>query len=86
VPEISRFFGIVISMYFDDHLPPHFHARYGDEDAVIEIDSLNVLRGRLRGRAYELVGEWAMAHRDELMANWLRARNRQPLNKIEPLR
>ena len=85
MPEISRFFGIVISMYFDDHLPPHFHARYGDNDAVIVIDSLEVLRGNLPRRAYQLVGEWTATHREELLANWERARNREPLKKVEPL-
>ena len=85
MPEISRFFGIVISMYFNDHWPPHFHARYGDADAVIDIENLTYLRGWLPGRAMELVGEWAMIHHDELMANWARARERKPLVKIEPL-
>ncbi|HEY2955502.1 MAG TPA: DUF4160 domain-containing protein [Candidatus Eisenbacteria bacterium] len=86
MPEVSRFFGIVISMYFDDHWPPHFHARYGESDAVIAIESLGTLRGALPGRARDLVVEWATEHRDELMANWARARDRKPLRKIAPLR
>ena len=85
MPEVSRFFGIVISMYFDDHQPPHFHARYGDADAVLDIASLRVLRGALPGPAHGLVVEWATAHRDELIANWARARDRRPLKKIAPL-
>ena len=86
MPEISRFFGIVIRMYFNDHLPPHFHARYGGEEAFIAIGSLDVLHGDIPSRAHELVCEWAMTHHDELMENWARARDRKPLRRIEPLR
>ena len=86
MPEISRFFGIVISMYFDDHMPPHFHARYGGGEAVIDIASLDILRGDISSRAHELVMEWAMTHNVELMENWARARARKRLKKIEPLR
>lgn len=64
---------------------PHTSTRYGDTDAVIVIDSLEVLHGALPRRAYQLVGEWATTHREELVANWERARNRKPLQKVEPL-
>ena len=85
MPEISRFFGIVISMYYNDHEPPHFHARYGRLRAVIAVPSLALLAGRLPPRALGLVLEWAAMHADELMADWHRARARQPLEPIEPL-
>ena len=61
MPELCRFYGIVIHMYYGDHPPPHFHARYGDHEAVIGIDSLAALRGHLPPRASGLVAEWAAA-------------------------
>ena len=70
VPTISRFYGIVIRMYFADHAPPHFHAVYAGEEAVIAITTLEVLRGALPDRALRMVREWASMHRDELAANW----------------
>jgi len=85
VPEVSRFFGIAISMYFEDHQPPHFHARYGGSHGVFEIASLSLLRGSLPGRPRGLVVEWASAHRDELLANWACARAKAPLLPISPL-
>jgi hypothetical protein len=85
VPEISRFFGIVIAMHYSDHEPPHFHARYGEEKALIAIETLQVLRGRLSPRALGLVMEWTALHQDELLNNWELARSQSPLNKIEPL-
>ena len=85
MPEISRFFGIIIAMFYDEHAPPHFHARYGSDNAAIEIVSLRVLEGRLPSRALGLVVEWASLHQQELMMNWEAARSNQPLNKIQPL-
>lgn len=86
MPEISRFFGIIIAMFFDEHNPPHFHARYGGDKASIEIDSLRVLEGSLPPRVLGLVIEWASQHRDELLSNWEQViQNKQP-QKIEPLR
>ena len=85
MPRISEFFGIAIYMYFNDHLPPHFHAEYGEFEAVYAIDTLDVLRGNLPRRAQSLVVEWALAYRDELRANWRRVRDQLPLEKIEPL-
>lgn len=85
MPEVSRFFGIVIGMYYDEHNPPHFHARYGKESAAVEIRTLRVLEGKLPSRALGLVIEWASQHQDELMANWEAARNDQPPAKIAPL-
>lgn len=85
MPEVSRFYGIVIAMFWDDHNPPHFHARYGRERAAIEIESLRILDGELPSRALGLVVEWASQHQDELRRNWVEARNSRPLKRIEPL-
>ena len=85
MPEISRFFGIIITMYFSDHPPPHFHARYGSQKALIAIDPPGLLAGHLTPKALGLVTEWAALHREELLADWQLAREQQPLNKIEPL-
>lgn len=72
-------------MYYDDHAPPHFHAYYGDFNAKISIESLEVLRGELPRRALSLVLEWAVEHRAELRHNWERALAHEELQKIEPL-
>jgi hypothetical protein len=85
MPEISRFFGIIITMYYLDHPPPHFHVRYNEWRAVIRIDDLTVIEGDLPARVRGLVREWALVHREELQANWTRTRERQPLTKIAPL-
>lgn len=85
MPEISRFFGIVIAMYYDDHNPPHFHARYGEHKVSVGIKDFVVMEGGLPPRVMGLVIEWAALHRDELMADWERAKNNQPLAEIKPL-
>jgi hypothetical protein len=86
MPEISRFFGIVIQMYVDDHGPPHFHARNAGMEIALAIDTLAVLRGRLSPRAHALVVEWASLHVDELRADWDLAKSGRPLRRIAPLR
>jgi len=85
MPEICRFYGIIIAMFFDDHNPPHFHARYGDYRVAVEINSLRVLEGRIPPRALGLVMEWASQHQSELLRNWELANNNQPPEKIAPL-
>ena len=85
VPEISRFFGIVIRMFYNDHAPPHFHAEYGEQEALIEIDTLAVYQGELSRRVLAFVLEWAALHRDELRIDWELARTRQPLVPVAPL-
>ncbi|MBT9136853.1 MAG: hypothetical protein DDT34_01939 [Firmicutes bacterium] len=85
MPEISRFFGIVIKMFFDDHNPPHFHAFYGGDQALIDIRNPSVFAGRLPPRALGLVIEWATLHQQELLDDWHRAEGQMPLAKIEPL-
>jgi hypothetical protein len=85
VPEICRFYGIVIKMYFADHVPPHFHAEYAEHEARIDIDSLAVLSGELPPRAMGLVAEWSVLHRQELLGLWDRAVRQEPLGHIDPL-
>ena len=79
MPELSRFYGIVIKMYYNDHNPPHFHAEYGDGQMVVDIDTLAVIGGRLAPRATGLVMEWAAQHQDELRDAWALARRMEPL-------
>ena len=85
MPTLSRFFGIAITMNWNDHQPPHFHARYAEHEAVIGVDTLELEAGFLPRRALALVLEWASLHRAELRDNWDRARTRQALVAIAPL-
>ena len=85
MPELSRFFGIIIAMYYNDHGPPHFHAKYGGDQASIRIDNGEILEGALGSRALRLVEEWRNLHQAELASDWARAQARQPLTKIDPL-
>jgi hypothetical protein len=89
MPRISAFYGIVIWMYHDEGLHPgrpHFHAEYGDDEASFDIETLDLIVGHMPGRASKLVVEWAQLHRDELRENWNRAREHQPLQRIDPLK
>ena len=85
MPTISVFYGIFIKMYWDDHAPPHFHAEYAGSEAVIEIASLEIIRGKLPRGAAILVKEWALQHRGELMEDWKLCEQLQTPNKIMPL-
>ena len=85
MPEICRVYGIVIRMYFADHAPPHFHAEYAEFEARIAIDSLAVISGKLPPRAMELVAEWTTLHQQELTALWAKARQSEPLQRLDPL-
>jgi hypothetical protein len=84
MPEISRFLGIVIGMFFNEHGLPHFHAVYGEYKVTVEIES-GAVRGAFPPRALRLVLEWAELHKQELFEDWERARQRQPLERIPPL-
>lgn len=84
MPELSRFLGIVITMFYRDHAPPHFHATYGDFDVEVSIED-GVVTGKFPKRALRLVLEWYDLHRNELRENWRLAAERKPLNKISPL-
>lgn len=84
MPEISRFYGIIIKMYFNEHNPPHFHIEYQDYEAVMNIETGEVI-GKISRRALNLVYDWLDLHRDELLENWKRIEERKPLNQIKPL-
>ena len=77
--------GITIFMFYDDHAPPHFHARYGEKHAMVGINPLNRLQGDLPPGVMSLVIEWARMHNEELLGDWLLAREMQPLKPIAPL-
>ncbi|MFH0919462.1 MAG: DUF4160 domain-containing protein, partial [Fibrobacterota bacterium] len=85
MPEISRFLGMVIYMYFKEHNPPHFHVEYNEYRAAIHIESLGLLEGNLPPRIQSLVVEWAGEHRKELLANWESLKMSGKFNKISPL-
>jgi hypothetical protein len=84
VPEIYRFFGIVIVMYYNDHAPPHFHAKYGDFEMIVQIES-RVVEGQFPRHAQSLVMEWYSLHQTELLCDWILAREPKPLRRIAPL-
>ena len=84
MPEISRFLGIVIRMFYRDHAPPHFHAEYGEHEITIDIET-GVVCGRFPRRALSAVLDWYAIHQQELLENWRRARQEQPLVPIDPL-
>ncbi len=84
MPEISRFYGIIIYMNYNDHPPAHFHAKYQDQEVTIEILT-GIVQGRMSRRALQMLFEWAETHREELLRDWERARDRRTLEKIPPL-
>jgi hypothetical protein len=84
VPELSRFLGIVITMFYNDHGPPHFHAVYGSNAVTISIRDMEVT-GEFPRRALRLVLEWCRLHQDELLENWELAKLRKPLKRVAPL-
>ncbi len=85
MPEISRFLGIVIAMYYNEHLPPHFHAKYGENRASFSIGELKIIEGNMPKRIVSLILEWAFEHRQELMEDWELARRKEQLKSIKPL-
>ncbi len=85
MPTISTFYGILIQMYWDDHAPPHFHALYAEFEALIDIQTIEVIRGALPPRALSLVLEWAREHRTELLEDWTLCAHKQQPKKIRPL-
>lgn len=86
MPEISRFYGIIIRMYFDEHNPPHFHAIYSGVEAQVALDPIGLVEGDLPSRALSMVLEWTALHQRELLDNWERLRTDQPPQKVKPLR
>jgi hypothetical protein len=85
LPTLATFYGIDIAMYWRDHNPPHFHARFGGEEALIDIRALEILRGRLPRGALLLVLEWAREHKDELIEDWTLCANMELPKTIAPL-
>lgn len=85
MPTISKFYGLVIRMYYDDKHVPHFHVGYADYRALIAIEDGGLIAGRLPVRAYRMAVEWAELHRADLMANWQRARSQETLEWIDGL-
>ena len=84
MPEISRFYGILIKMFYNDHNPPHFHAEYGEFKAIITINK-GIVEGKMPKIALKLIFVWLDLHKDELMENWKNIEEKKALNKIEPL-
>ena len=82
IPVISLFFGIVIRMFFDDHPPPHFHASYQGFEALVRIEDGEVMQGNLPNKARRIIRQWALDHREALLANWQRAIALEPLEMI----
>lgn len=85
MPEISRFLGIVIYMYFNEHNPPHFHAEYNEFKASISIKTLGLIEGRLPSKVMSLVVEWAQEHQEELLKNWNSMKDTGQYYRIDPL-
>jgi len=85
MPEIRRFFGIIITINYNDHNPPHFHVRYGSQKALISIENLSIIERKLTPRVLVLRVEWAALHQSELQNNWELARQQKSLQKIQPL-
>jgi len=85
MPEISRFYGIIIKMFYNDHNPPHFHIEYQGYEAIMEIEN-GEIKGNMPRRALKLVYEWLDEHQEELEENWRLSQNRIPLNHIDPLK
>ncbi len=85
MPRISQFFGILIYMYYNDHMPPHFHAKWAEHEVIVEISSKKIYAGSFPKSQLALVLRWATLHKEELMSNWERARRGESLNQITPL-
>ena len=86
MPTISMFYGIVISMFFNDHAPPHFHAKYAEFKGIIDIGKLEMIEGDLPRRALQLILDWAAIHQSELLEDWRLCQEKQIPKKIEPLK
>lgn len=85
MPTISMFYGILIKMFFDDHVPPHFHAEYGENELVNTISPIKIIKGDAPKRVKSMVLEWTALHQEELLRDWELCKNMQPLFAIEPL-
>jgi hypothetical protein len=83
-PNICRFYGIIIFMNCNNHDPPHFHARYEDQEIIVEVPT-GIIKGQMSKRALRMLFEWSETHFEELMENWRLARERKPLKRIASL-
>ncbi len=85
MPVISEFYGVKVLMYWNDHMPPHFHAEYGDHKIIVDIVNGSVIKGLFPSKQLKLVLAWCEIHRDELMMNWDKAQGHLDIQKIDPL-
>lgn len=85
MPIICMFRGIKIYMYWNDHMPPHFHAKYGGDEIIVSINDLEVIEGNIPHKQLKMVLGWAAFHQEELIENWNLAENRQELFEIKPM-
>jgi hypothetical protein len=85
MPIIPRFYGIVIRMFYNDHIPPHFHAVYGEHEVLVSISPIAILQGQTPGRVRSMVLEWAALHQQELLENWNRCRRAESPAPVNPL-
>jgi hypothetical protein len=85
MPVIARFYGIIIRMFYDDHVPPHFHAEYGEYELIVGLSPIEILNGRAPSRVRSMVLEWSALHHEELRDNWTRCRDGQPPHLVAPL-
>lgn len=86
MPEVSRFYGISIKFFYNDHNPPHFHVTYGGQKAVFEIETLRIIEGKIPKKQALLVVQWAFLHREELLEAWETMKREKEPNKIKPLK
>jgi hypothetical protein len=86
MPEISRFYGIVIQFFYKEHLPPHLHATYGEYRIQVDINNISVLSGEMPRKGLNLIFEWVEIHQKELLEIWTLAKQEKPLPKVEPLK
>lgn len=84
MPTISMFYGIIIRMYYDDHIPPHFHAYYNDNEAIFTFDG-KLLKGKFPKKQLKLIEAWSIIHKKELQANWLLCKSSEALFNSQPL-
>lgn len=85
MPEICRFYGIIISLFWRDHNPPHIHFSYGNYECTISVIE-RVVEGKSPAKVISKVNEWIDAHENEILTLWEKAQKGEPLNKIEPLK
>ena len=85
MPQISVFYGISITMYYDDHNPPHFHAEYNGDNALVDINNAKVIKGSLPSKQLKLILAWCVIHQEELLENWELAKAGKQIKNISPL-